>query len=141
MTLTTEGNVVSPPGTLPTILIVDDNTNVTRALVRLVQKAGYVAIGCHCGADALACLQTTTPAAAVIDVHLPDISGLILAQKLRDRLGSAVPIIVMSGDTSMETLNSLSHVGATYFYSKPISSASLLKHLKTLLAGESPEAK
>jgi DNA-binding response OmpR family regulator len=141
VTLTTEGKFVSPTGTNPTILIVDDNVNVTRALVGLVQKAGYIAVGCHSGNDALASIETNTPAAAVIDVHLPDISGLIVAQKLRDRLGPTVPIIIVSGDTSMETLNSLSHVGATYFYSKPVSSASLIKHLNTLLAGDSPVEK
>jgi DNA-binding response OmpR family regulator len=138
VTLASQGNVLSPTGPNATILIVDDNENVTRALVGLVQNAGYIGIGCHSGADALASAETTTPAAAVIDVHLPDISGLIVAQKLRERLGPAVPIIVVSGDTSMETLNSLSHVGATHFFSKPLSPVSLLQHLKSLLAGENP---
>ncbi len=115
------------------ILIVDDNQNVTRALVGLVESAGYSGVGCHSGNDALAFAEAQPPAAAVVDVHLPDISGLILAQKLRQRLGPAMPIIIVSGDTSMETLNSLSHVGATYFFSKPLSSALLLKELRRLL--------
>ena len=62
----------------------------------------------------------------------PDISGLIVAQKLRSRFGSTIPIIVVSGDTSMETINSLSHIGATYFFSKPLNSAALVQELKRL---------
>jgi DNA-binding response OmpR family regulator len=118
---------------LQTILIVDDNANVTRALTSFLSGAGYRPIGCHSGAEALARLDSDTPAAAVVDIHLPDISGLILAQKLRDRLGPAMPIIIVSGDTSMETLNSLPHVGATYFFSKPLSATMLLQQLRTLL--------
>src|SRR5207253_8203234 len=114
-------------------LIVDDNANVTRALSTFLTGAGYRAIGCHSGTEALATLDSDTPDAAVVDIHLPDISGLILAQKLRDRLGAATPIIVVSGDTSMETLNSLPHVGATYFFSKPLSATMLLQQLRTML--------
>src|SRR5439155_1597812 len=75
------------------------------------------------------------PCAAVIDIHLPDISGLIVAQKLRSRFGATIPIIVVSGDTSMETIKALSHIGATYFFSKPISAAALVEQLKTLTGG------
>ncbi|HEX8522388.1 MAG TPA: response regulator [Tepidisphaeraceae bacterium] len=139
MTLTSEGSTPAEAPAPSTILVVDDNTNVTQALVLLIQRAGYNAVGCHNGTDALACVETTKPSAAVVDVHLPDMNGLILAQKLRVVLGKDVPIIVVSGDTSMETLNSLSHVGATYFFSKPLSSQSLLKHLKTLLSGGTPD--
>jgi CheY-like chemotaxis protein len=122
-----------PPDHAGKILIVDDNENVTRALVGLVERAGYSGVGCHSGSDALAYAEAQPPAAAVVDIHLPDISGLIVAQKLRERLGPAMPIIVVSGDTSMETLNSLSHVGVTYFLSKPLSTSLLLQHLHQLL--------
>src|SRR4051812_7527820 len=99
--------------------------------MRLVlADAGYDPVVCHMGNDALACAQRDKPAAAVIDVHLPDLSGLILTQKLRQILGSDTPIIMVSGDTSMETLNSLPHVGATYFFSKPMNVESLIERLR-----------
>ena len=116
------------------ILVVDDNANVTKALAALIRDAGYEPVPCFNAADALAWAASNPVAAAVVDIHLPDMSGLILAQKLRERFGATTPIIVVSGDTSMETLNSLPHVGATYFFSKPISAAKLLEKLKTLLA-------
>jgi len=133
VSLASSGN---PPAASPIhldILIVDDNSNVTKALAGLMKNAGYSPVACLSGAEALSYVQTTSPAAAVVDIHLPDISGLIVAQKLRDRFGPSIPIIVVSGDTSMETLNSLSHVGATYFFSKPISAQMLLQHLRELL--------
>ena len=71
--------------------------------------------------------------AALVDIHLPDLHGLVLSSKLRELLGPAVPIIVISGDTSMANLNALSHVGATYFLSKPLNPAALLARLKQYL--------
>ncbi len=126
---------MSKPSPNRTILIVDDNVGVTKALTSLIRTAGYDAVGWHSAAEALQWAQNATPAAAVLDIHLPDINGLILAQKLREQFGPQTPIIVVSGDTSMETLNSLPHVGATYFFSKPLSSAMLLERLGQLVGG------
>src|SRR5688500_17783827 len=79
----------------PAILIVDDNRVVTRAMTVLVRAAGYEPVACHTGAEAMAYTESTVPAAAVIDIHLPDINGLVLSQKLRERLGPDAPIIVV----------------------------------------------
>ena len=49
---------------------------------------------------------------------------LLVAQKLREILGPTTPIVIVSGDTSMEVINALPHVGATYFFSKPLNAAS-----------------
>lgn len=119
-----------------TILIVDDNRMVTRALSSLIREAGYEPLACHSGADAMRATEAhgdPAPAAAVVDIHLPDINGLVLSQKLRDRFGPATPIVVVSGDTSMETIKSLPHVGATYFFPKPVNATLLMDRLKDLI--------
>ena len=132
-------NAVSSNGPIPKdstqgmILVVDDNQNVTRALSFLLKDAGYRPVVFHQGQAALAFSRDEIPVAALVDIHLPDINGLVLSQKLRDQFGPDVPIIVLSGDTSMENLKSLPHVGATYFFSKPVNSASLLERLKEWL--------
>jgi DNA-binding response OmpR family regulator len=122
------------------VLVVDDNFGVAKALSAVLRQAGFNATACHCGKEALTFCDGATPAAAVIDIHLPDINGLILAQKMRDRYGPQMPIIIVSGDTSMETIKSLSHVGATYFFSKPINANILVARLKELLAPDAERA-
>ena len=117
------------------VLVVEDNFGVANALAAVIRKAGFDATACHCGSDALAHCRTATPVAAVLDIHLPDINGLVLAHKLRDHLGHDIPIIIVSGDTSMETIKSLSHVGATYFFSKPVNPNVLVDRLKELVGG------
>jgi CheY-like chemotaxis protein len=112
------------------ILIVDDSKSTTRALSALLKSASYDTAVAHRGSEALDLARHADGyAAALVDIHLPDISGLLVAQKLRELLGPDVPIFVLSGDTSMQMLNSLPHVGATYFFSKPVNSAHLLERM------------
>ncbi len=130
----TEPSQPSAVSATSTILVVDDNRMVTKALSSLLRGAGYEPVACHSGADAMAFAERRgKPDAAVIDIHLPDINGLVLSQKLRDRFGPDTPIVVVSGDTSMETIKSLPHVGATYFFPKPVNATLLMERLKELI--------
>src|SRR5260370_42615072 len=96
----------------------------------LVGGGGFEGIAFGEGMAAIELGRRRKPAAAFSDIHLPDISDLVLSQRLREILGSAAPIIVLSGDGSMEVLNSLPHVGATHFFQKPVSATLLLDHFR-----------
>ena len=112
------------------VLIVDDNEPTAKALAKVLGSANMATAVCYRGGDALDFAKRNDISAAVVDIHLPDLSGLVVTQQLRQRLGPATPIIILSGDTSMETLNSLPHVGATYFFSKPVNAGQLLQRLQ-----------
>lgn len=122
------------PNGRASILIVDDNEATSRGLDFLFRDAGYEPAIFAEGLAALEHAREHKPIAAVIDIHLPDISGLILTQRLREILGPRAPIVIVSGDASMEVLNSLPHVGATYFFRKPVSGAMLVEHFRERLA-------
>jgi CheY-like chemotaxis protein len=112
------------------IIIVDDSETVTKALRITLGNAGYDVRAFGSGLAALRHAAHSRPDGAVVDIHLPDINGLVLTQRLRDLLGPDTPLIVLSGDTSMETINSLPHVGATYFFPKPVQGAQLIECLR-----------
>ena len=124
------GSGSSPSPAAQSIAIVDDTQAVTRALTTLLKNQGFAPVAFNDGLSALAYAKENTPRAAIVDIHLPDINGLVLTQQLRDLLGAETPLIILSGDTSMETLNSLPHVGATYFFPKPVQSAQLIERLQ-----------
>ena len=126
------------PSSARVILIVDDNQPTAKALAKVLTAAKFDTAVSYRGTDAVEYARHNPIAAAVVDIHLPDISGLVVSQKLRDSLGPDTPIIILSGDTSMETLNSLPHVGATYFFSKPVNSAHLIARMREWVHG--PEA-
>jgi DNA-binding response OmpR family regulator len=120
----------APP---PPILIVDDNELTAKSLARVLEAADYRTAIALRGGDGLEFARNNRCSAALVDVHLPDLNGLVVAQKMRDLLGPNIPIIVVSGDTSMEVINALSHVGATYFFSKPLNVPYLLDRIKALV--------
>ena len=133
-TTTNSAPAPSPAGPPGGVLVVEDHFGVANALASVIRKAGFDATACHSGSDALAHCRVSKPLATVLDIHLPDINGLVLAHKLRERLGGEMPIIIVSGDTSMETIKSLPHVGATHFFSKPVNANVLVERLKELVA-------
>lgn len=115
------------------ILVVEDDQPVASALVRILEHAGFPAIAFTHGLKALAHAQSHPPIAAILDIHLPDINGLELTRRLRDLLGPDTPLVVLSGDTSMTTLNNLSDSGATHFLAKPVQGRALIEHLRQWL--------
>lgn len=123
----------APPPRPKEVLIVDDSEPTAKALAQLLIRDGFEPAAFTCGEDALKYLNVGSPSAAVIDIHLPDVSGLVISQHLRDRYGPDIPIIIISGDSSLQNLSSLSLAGATHFYSKPIKASDLLARLRQLL--------
>ena len=115
----------------PAVLLIDDNTSTAQALSTLLFRGGIPTTVFDRGQAALRHAERHPLLAAIVDVHLPDMNGMVICQRLRDLHGPALPIVILSGDTSMATLNSLSYVGATHFFSKPVNA----KHLLTELRG------
>jgi len=122
---------------MPTVLVVDDSQPTAYALAKIFATKGFNPVVVHRGGDALSYAERNSIDAAVVDLHLPDLSGLVVTQKLRERLGPETPIIIVSGDTSMEMLNALRHVGATYFFSKPVNPTQLVEHVRQSLMAHS----
>lgn len=80
-----------------TILIVDDDAGMTRLLEDLLSEEGYNVHLAHSIADAAQAVAAQEPDVLVLDVHLPDGSGLDLCVQLRARPSTAdLPILLMS---------------------------------------------
>jgi two-component system sensor histidine kinase RpfC len=112
------------------ILVIDDNQIVSRSLLLLLKTEGFEPHVFTAGAPALAFSQDNRFEAALIDIHLPDLSGLEISRQLRQTHGSEMPIIIFSGDNSLETLRALPDAGATLFLSKPINASRLMQYLR-----------
>jgi DNA-binding response OmpR family regulator len=116
------------------VLIVDDDPLLGQALGVYLQHKGYPYVHTvTTGADAMSFARDNRVLAAIVDIHLPDIHGLILSQQLRATCGPSMPILILSGDSTMGLLNSLPLAGATYYFRKPVEPAKLLQQLESLL--------
>jgi two-component system response regulator FixJ len=68
----------------------------------------------------------------ITDVSMPGHSGLDLLQRLRS-IGSSIPVIIVSADTNPATRSRAMRGGAHAYLTKPVSSETLLRHLRSAL--------
>ena len=110
------------------VLLIEDERVIREVLVRFLSKAGIENIVQAASAETAwhylfgECAQAFD--VIVTDITLPGISGAQLIKKLRslpDSLVRAIPIIVLTGDSSTETYKSLSGCNISSYLIKPIS--------------------
>ena len=101
------------------ILIVDDHIDTGTVLARLLKHCGQDAIAVSSGPAALTLLETTRPSVIVLDMMMPEMSGLEVLQRVRAHAaGRAVPVIVFSADYTAETVQHAREQGAQEFVVK-----------------------
>jgi len=115
------------------VLVVDDNATNRRILALQTAKWGMVALTCEDGAQALALLQTETCELAILDMHMPGMDGIELAQRIRAG-GNTLPLVLFSSLGRREAQDSL--FAATL--AKPLRQSQLFDTLVTLLAQDMP---
>jgi len=105
---------------VPIIAIVDDDASVRRSLLRVVESAGYKAETFASGREFLAWLPHGEAACLVLDVHMDELSGF----DLHDRLN--VPIVFITGRDDAATLARMERSRAAGHLSKPFDRTAVL---------------
>jgi FixJ family two-component response regulator len=120
------------PATVPTVFIVDDDGGVRRAVQDLVESVGLRAESFATGQEFLSKKRTAGPSCLVLDVRLPEMSGLDFQRMLAD-LGMQIPIIFITahGDIPMSVRALKS--GAVEFLTKPFRDQDLLDAIQQAL--------
>lgn len=114
----------------PQVFVVDDDESVCRALARLIRSAGYSVETLDCAAALRNRMSTISePACVVLDVQLPDLSGLELQRELNTRL----PIIFITGHGDITMSVDAMKAGATDFLPKPVCETVLLRSIAQAL--------
>lgn len=133
-----EGSILVAPRNL--VLIVEDDVHVARALERVVRRHVDVAV-VDAAAAALDRVQSEVDAewvGAIVDVGLPDRSGLELAIALR-AASPNLALLVITGSDTREAANVAVEAGAQFAF-KPVSSATLDAFVSRSIAGR-PQAR
>lgn len=100
------------------ILVVEDDNAFRRILVNAFRERGYDAEGVPDAASAIAAAERESPEMAVVDLRLPDESGLEVVQRLR-AIDPATSIVVLTGYGSIATALESVRLGATHYLTKP----------------------
>jgi FixJ family two-component response regulator len=124
------------PAAVPTVFIVDDDSGMRQAVQDLVESVGLRAESFSTGEEFLKRLRTTDPSCLVLDVRLPQMSGLDFQRQLTE-IGVQIPIIFITahGDIPMSVRALKS--GAVEFLTKPFRDQDLLDAIQQALHRDS----
>lgn len=114
------------------VLIVDDEENIGRSLRMILEREGYAVNVCRSVAEFRKHPDAQRADAYLLDMKLPDGSGIDLL-KLVKQNGAAAPAIMISGHGTIPDAVEATHAGAFNFLEKPLSRDRVLLALKTAL--------
>ena len=114
------------------ILIVEDDRAIQKALRHLFEKEGYTVETQADGRSALDSFQSSAPAAVVLDLRLPQLSGLDVCKEIKAH-APTLPIVVLSATSDVSDIILLLELGADDYVTKPFSPRELLARVRAKL--------
>jgi two-component system nitrogen regulation response regulator NtrX len=117
----------------PLVLVIDDDDDLRRICLDLLGARGYRALGAASVGEGLREFGERRPAAVLLDIKLPDGTGLDVLRELQRR-SAVTPVVVMSGYGSVPDAVEAMHLGAAEYLEKPVARERLYEVLDRVLA-------
>ncbi len=115
------------------ILIVDDEPNVGDVLGIYLRRESFSVSIARDGRSALEEIERKPPDLLILDLMLPEVDGLQIVRRLRDRESSDVPILILSAKTEESDRILGLELGADDYVTKPFSPRELVSRVKAVL--------
>jgi DNA-binding response OmpR family regulator len=122
-----------------TILVIEDDQRVQKALRRLFEPEGYVVQERGDGRLGVDAARELSPSAVVLDLRLPGMSGHDVCREIKSR-SPELPIIILSATTDVVDKVSLLELGADDYVTKPFSPRELLARVRRAIRRRSAHA-
>ena len=114
------------------VLIVDDDPMVRRALADLVSSGGRRGTQCGSGAQAIEVVAKESVDIVLLDLNLPDMTGLEIMRRMRDAR-PAPTVIVVSGDDGSDSAIATLRSGAHEYVRKPFEPVALVRCVENVI--------
>lgn len=116
------------------ISIIEDEPFIIEALTFLLEGEGFVVRSISDGAKALDFIQRTTPDLVILDIMLPNVSGMKILEDVRaiDHLID-LPVLMLTAKGQKKDRNAAEDAGASLFMTKPFSNTELIYSVKDML--------
>ena len=117
------------------VLAVDDDPRVRRFVTQVLEDGGHEVEAVEDAESAIVQLLSGRPDLFLLDINLPGMHGLALAQKLKESRGTqSIPVVILSARTDPRDKVAAYASGALTYLEKPFKKADLLDAIKTALA-------
>ncbi|MEA2683364.1 MAG: two-component system, OmpR family, response regulator RpaA [Chloroflexota bacterium] len=115
-----------------TVMLVDDDPQLRHVVSMFFELEGYNVVQARDGREAITMLAEYVPDVILLDLMMPDVSGLEVCQHVRaDRRLKDIPVVVFTAAEMQE--EELSAAGADRFITKPYSLEGLRRVVRTLI--------
>jgi CheY-like chemotaxis protein len=115
------------------VLVADDDHDLVLSLTTLLRAEGHEVLGVHHGGDVVETVGDFAPDALLLDIGMPQKSGYEIVRALKDRYGSARPVIFAITGRSLPSDRQLAEmVGFDHHFTKPFEPKELLAALSSL---------
>lgn len=116
------------------VLIVDDNIDVLIIFREMIEAHGFAVQIAKSGPEALEHLRNEQPSVVLLDIMMPEMSGLEVLERIRTNHATAdLPVIMVTAKVQDEDLVTGYQHGADYYITKPCTSAQLLYGINLML--------
>src|SRR5207253_5136299 len=119
------------------ILVVEDEKRIADFLTRGLQGAGYAVDSAPNGATALEFIHATDYDLVILDIMLPDIDGLTVLEKIRNRKAGP-PVLILSARGAVDDRVKGVELGADDYLTKPFAFVELLARVRALIRRGQP---
>lgn len=115
------------------ILAIDDQQLILLSLEKRLQELGYEVKTADSGKDGLALVKDFQPNLVIVDINMPDISGLDVVQEIRTSSAERIPIMVMSGNTDENVITKGFELDIDDYMKKPVSLNEIVARVKRII--------
>lgn len=120
------------------ILVVDYEKTIRRYISTILSQEGYNVATANGGAQALEFLHSNSYDLVTTGIIMPDINGIELLERIRDKYPD-IPVIIISTHGTLETVKSVIRFGAFDYLIKPVHPEELRKSIRKALGLQSPK--
>lgn len=108
------------------IVIIEDEPDTAEMYAEMMRLSGYEVVKFYGGLSAVANLSGENPDAVVLDLMMPDLSGLDVLEYIKEQSDlSEIPVIIVSAKTLPEDVEEGLKAGAVAYLTKPVSFADM----------------
>ena len=111
------------------VLVIDDDDDWRHTLQMLLEGDGHRALSASSAEEAMSVIATHRPICALLDLHMPGVSGAELARRIRSQHGTDMVLIVLTGSVEDTDQDDAERAGVDYVLHKPLD----MKRLRGIL--------
>jgi FixJ family two-component response regulator len=119
--------------TRPLIAVLDDEPQFCKALARLLKSYGYDVVTFARGEEFLEACESRLPHCLLLDLHMPDLSGFEILERLAAR---PLPVLVITGHDQAGNAERVRALGAVDYFLKPVNETQLLAAIRLIIPME-----